>query len=66
MKLGTLTVALGDLPLDKACGFLAENGVQLGAGVSGFFWCHSDPPGDSGAALEPPLSVRGGGQKKPW
>ena len=29
MKLGTLTAALGDLPLDEACGFLAGNGVQM-------------------------------------
>ena len=29
MKLGTFTVVLGDLPLDEACGFLAENGVQM-------------------------------------
>lgn len=29
MKLGTLTVALGDLSLDEACKFLAENGVQM-------------------------------------
>lgn len=29
MKLGTLTVALGDLPFDEACRFLAENGVQM-------------------------------------
>ena len=29
MKLGTLTVALGDLPFDQACKFLAERGVQM-------------------------------------
>ena len=29
MKLGTLTVALGDLPFDQACEFLAERGVQM-------------------------------------
>ena len=29
MKLGVLTVALGDLPLDQACKFLTENGVQM-------------------------------------
>lgn len=29
MKLGVFTVVLGDLPLDEACGFLAENGVQM-------------------------------------
>ena len=29
MKLGTLTVALGDLSFDNACKFLAENGVQM-------------------------------------
>ena len=29
MKLGTLTVALGDLPFDQACKFLAEGGVQM-------------------------------------
>lgn len=29
MKLGTLTVVLGELPFDKACAFLAENGVQM-------------------------------------
>jgi len=29
MKLGTLTVALGDLPFEEACRFLAENGVQM-------------------------------------
>ncbi len=29
MKLGTLTVVLGDLPFDQACKFLAENGVQM-------------------------------------
>ena len=29
MKLGVLTVALGDLPLEQACKFLAENGVQM-------------------------------------
>ncbi len=28
MKLGTFTVVLGDMPLDKACEFLSENGVQ--------------------------------------
>ncbi len=29
MKLGTLTVALGDLPFEEACRFLAERGVQM-------------------------------------
>ena len=29
MKLGTLTAALADLPLEEACGFLADNGVQM-------------------------------------
>lgn len=29
MKLGTLTVALGDLSFDDACKFLSENGVQM-------------------------------------
>ena len=29
MKLGTFTVVLGDLPLDEACHFLADNGVQM-------------------------------------
>ena len=29
MKLGTLTVALGDLPFDEACRFLSERGVQM-------------------------------------
>ncbi len=29
MKLGTFTVVLGDLPLEEACRFLAENGVQM-------------------------------------
>ena len=29
MKLGVFTVVLGDLSLDEACGFLAENGVQM-------------------------------------
>lgn len=29
MKLGTLTVALGDMPFNEACEFLAENGVQM-------------------------------------
>ena len=29
MKLGVFTVVLGDLPLDEACSFLAENGVQM-------------------------------------
>jgi sugar phosphate isomerase/epimerase len=29
MKLGTFTVVLGNMPLDKACGFLAEKGVQM-------------------------------------
>ena len=29
MKLGVLTVALGDLPLEQACKFLSENGVQM-------------------------------------
>ena len=29
MKLGVLTVPLGGLPLDEACAFLAENGVQM-------------------------------------
>ena len=29
MKLGVLTVALGDLSLDQACKFLTENGVQM-------------------------------------
>lgn len=29
MKLGTFTVVLGDLPFEKACAFLAENGVQM-------------------------------------
>ena len=29
MKLGVLTVALGDLPFDQACKFLAERGVQM-------------------------------------
>ena len=29
MKLGTLTVALGDLPFDEACKFLSERGVQM-------------------------------------
>ena len=29
MKLGTLTVALGDLPFEEACSFLAQRGVQM-------------------------------------
>lgn len=29
MKLGVFTVVLGDLPLEEACSFLAENGVQM-------------------------------------
>lgn len=29
MKLGTFTVALGDMSLDQACKFLSENGVQM-------------------------------------
>ncbi|MCR2046732.1 sugar phosphate isomerase/epimerase [Acetatifactor muris] len=29
MKLGTFTVALGDLPFEEACRFLAERGVQM-------------------------------------
>lgn len=29
MKLGTLTVALGDLSFEEACKFLAERGVQM-------------------------------------
>ena len=29
MKLGVLTVALGDLPFEEACRFLAERGVQM-------------------------------------
>lgn len=29
MKLGTLTVALGDLPFEEACKFLSERGVQM-------------------------------------
>lgn len=29
MKVGVLTVALGDLPFDAACKFLAEQGVQM-------------------------------------
>lgn len=29
MKLGTFTVVLGSMPLDKACGFLADQGVQM-------------------------------------
>ena len=29
MKLGTFTVVLGELPFEKACAFLAENGVQM-------------------------------------
>ena len=29
MKLGVLTVPLGDLPLDDACAFLASHGVQM-------------------------------------
>lgn len=29
MKLGVFTVVLGDMPFDKACSFLAEQGVQM-------------------------------------
>ena len=29
MKLGVLTVALGDMSLDAACKFLSEQGVQM-------------------------------------
>jgi sugar phosphate isomerase/epimerase len=29
MKLGTFTVVLGDMPLEKACEFLSKNGVQM-------------------------------------
>ena len=29
MKLGVLTVALGDLPFEEACKFLADRGVQM-------------------------------------
>lgn len=29
MKLGVLTVPLGELPLDDACRFLSEHGVQM-------------------------------------
>ncbi len=37
MKLGTLTVALGDMPFSEACKFLAENGVQMvEVGCGGF------------------------------
>ena len=37
MKLGTLTVALGDLSFDDACKFLSENGVQMvESGCGGF------------------------------
>ena len=37
MKLGTLTVALGDMPFNEACKFLAENGVQMvEVGCGGF------------------------------
>lgn len=37
MKLGTLTVALGDLSFDEACRFLAERGVQtVEIGCGGF------------------------------
>lgn len=29
MKLGTMTVVLGDMPFEEACRFLSENGVQM-------------------------------------
>lgn len=46
MKLGVFTVVLGDLPLDEACGFLAENGVQMvEIGCGGFPGkAHCDAP----------------------
>ena len=45
MKLGVLTVPLGGMPLDEACAFLAENGVQMvEIGCGGFPGkAHCDP-----------------------
>ena len=57
MKLGVLTVALGDLPFEEACKFLAERGVQMVeigcGGFPGKAHCDAaellaDIPGDSG------------------
>jgi len=57
MKLGVLTVPLGGMPLDEACAFLAENGVQMvEIGCGGFPGkAHCDPEkllGDDAACKE--------------
>lgn len=61
MKLGTMTVVLGDMPFEEACKFLAENGVQMVeigcGGYPGDAHCEVDALLESGEKREEYLNL---------